>query len=96
MIDRVLTIARQALNGVIQVLITTVEQRDPYTAGRQQRVADVVEAMASHRPYRPALGIDAALEEMMNYRGTQFDADAVDACVKPFRKKDDRLKTSSY
>ncbi|MBK6998699.1 MAG: HD domain-containing protein [Rhodoferax sp.] len=44
-------------------------------------VADVVEAMASHRPYRPALGIDAALGEITTHRGTLFDADVVDKCL---------------
>ena len=50
-------------------------------------VADVVEAMASHRPYRSALGIDKALEEISRNKGTLFDADAVDACVRLFREK---------
>ena len=44
-------------------------------------VADVVEAMASHRPYRPALGIEAALGEITTHRGTLFDADVVDKCL---------------
>jgi HD-GYP domain-containing protein (c-di-GMP phosphodiesterase class II) len=48
-------------------------------------IADVVEAMASHRPYRPALGIDAALAEILRGRGTAYWPDAVDACVKAFR-----------
>ncbi|HHT9135336.1 MAG TPA: HD domain-containing phosphohydrolase [Candidatus Avalokitesvara rifleensis] len=50
-------------------------------------VADVVEAMASHRPYRPALGIDKALEEISENRGILYDADVVDACVRLFREK---------
>ncbi len=50
-------------------------------------VTDVVEAMASHRPYRPALGIDKALEEISRNKGTLFDAEAVDACVRLFREK---------
>ena len=50
-------------------------------------VADVVEAMASHRPYRPALGIEAALEEILAYRGSAFDSRVVDACVCLFREK---------
>jgi len=50
-------------------------------------VADVVEAMASHRPYRPALGIDKALEEISRNKGTHYDADAADACVRLFREK---------
>jgi HD-GYP domain-containing protein (c-di-GMP phosphodiesterase class II) len=50
-------------------------------------VADVVEAMASHRPYRPALGIELALEEIKKNRGTLYDPIAVDACIKLFTKK---------
>ncbi|MDD8025841.1 MAG: histidine kinase N-terminal 7TM domain-containing protein [Acidobacteriota bacterium] len=50
-------------------------------------VADVVEAMDSHRPYRPALGIDKALEEISRNKGTLYDADVVDACVRLFREK---------
>lgn len=45
-------------------------------------VADVVEAMSSHRPYRPALGRDAALAEVRQKRGTLYDAQAVDACIR--------------
>ncbi|MCL4534626.1 MAG: HD domain-containing protein [Bacteroidetes bacterium] len=45
-------------------------------------VADVVEAMSSHRPYRPALGIDRAILEIRNNRGAVYDRDVVDACVK--------------
>ena len=45
-------------------------------------VADVVEAMASHRPYRPALGIDQALEEISRNRGVLYDPEVVDACIK--------------
>ena len=44
-------------------------------------VADVVEAMSSHRPYRASLGILAALSEVENGRGTLFDAEVVDACM---------------
>jgi HD-GYP domain-containing protein (c-di-GMP phosphodiesterase class II)/uncharacterized membrane protein affecting hemolysin expression len=50
-------------------------------------VADHVEAMSSHRPYRPALGLDKALEEIRRGRGIQFDAQVVDACIKLFREK---------
>jgi HD-GYP domain-containing protein (c-di-GMP phosphodiesterase class II) len=50
-------------------------------------VADVVEAMASHRPYRPSLGVDAAMSEILEGRGSRFDADVVDACVQLFREK---------
>jgi HD-GYP domain-containing protein (c-di-GMP phosphodiesterase class II) len=54
---------------------------------RIMAVADVVESMASHRPYRPALGIDLALEEISRNKGILYDADAVDACLKLFREK---------
>jgi PAS domain S-box-containing protein len=50
-------------------------------------VADVIEAMASHRPYRPALGLDAALNEIAKNRGTQFEPVVADACVRLFREK---------
>jgi len=49
-------------------------------------VADVVEAMTSHRPYRPALGIDAALAEIESGRGVKYDATIVDHCVSLFRE----------
>ena len=51
-------------------------------------VADTVEAMASHRPYRPALGIELALKEIDGNRGTKFDPEAVDACLCLFREGD--------
>jgi len=50
-------------------------------------VADVVEAMSSHRPYRPAHGIDKALEEISLHRGTLYDAAVVDACLRLFKEK---------
>ena len=48
-------------------------------------IADVVEAISSHRPYRPALGLDAALQELADRRGELYDAEAVDACIRVFR-----------
>ena len=54
---------------------------------RIMAVADVVEAMSSHRPYRPGLGIEVALAEIERGRGTSYDADAVDACLRLFREK---------
>lgn len=44
-------------------------------------VADVIESMVSHRPYRPTLGIEAAMAEIRQHRGTLYDAQAVDACL---------------
>jgi len=55
-------------------------------------VADVVEAMCSHRPYRPALGIDKALEEISQNRDVLYDPDVVDACLKLFTEKKFRFK----
>lgn len=50
-------------------------------------VADVVEAMSSHRPYRAALGIERALEEIARNRGGLYDADCVDVCLALFMDK---------
>ena len=50
-------------------------------------VADVMEAMSSHRPYRPGLGIDRALAEIERRRGSAYDSDVADACLKLFREK---------
>lgn len=50
-------------------------------------VADVVEAIASHRPYRPSLGIDFALDEIEKNKGTLYDAAVADACLRLFREK---------
>jgi HD-GYP domain-containing protein (c-di-GMP phosphodiesterase class II) len=49
-------------------------------------VADVVEALCSHRPYRPALGLEKGLEEIRRGRGFRYDARVVDACLKVFRE----------
>ena len=54
-------------------------------------VADVIEAMASHRPYRPGRGIQAALDEIATNRDILYDADAVDACLRLFTEKGYRL-----
>ena len=54
---------------------------------RIMSVADVVEAMSSHRPYRAGLGMDAALEEIQKNSGTHYDREVVDACLRLFREK---------
>jgi HD-GYP domain-containing protein (c-di-GMP phosphodiesterase class II) len=59
-------------------------------------VADVVEAMASHRPYRAGLGIDAALEEIEKNRGTIYDKNVADTCLRLFREKGFKLEISSF
>ena len=51
-------------------------------------VADVVEAMSSHRPYRPALGIDKALEEISWNKGILYDPEVVGTCLELFKEKD--------
>ena len=58
---------------------------DIITEARIVAVSDVVEAMSSHRPYRPALGIDMALDEIEKGRGATYDPDAVDACINLFK-----------
>ena len=55
-------------------------------------VADVVESMASHRPYRPAKGLDAALAEITAERGRLFEPAAVDACLRLFRERGFRFE----
>jgi putative nucleotidyltransferase with HDIG domain len=63
-----------------------LKEKDILLEARILTVADIVEAMASHRPYRPALGIDKALDEVKFGKGTRFDATVVDACLAIFAK----------
>ena len=60
---------------------------DIFLEARIMAVADVVEAIASHRPYRPSRGIDFALDEISRNKGILYDADVVDACLKLFQEK---------
>lgn len=55
--------------------------------GKILAVADVVEAMSSHRPYRPSLGIARALEEIQRQRDCLYDARLVDLCVRLFQER---------
>jgi len=50
-------------------------------------VADVLEAMATHRPYRPALSIEESLEEITKNKGKLYDSKVVDICIKIFKEK---------
>lgn len=50
-------------------------------------VADVVEAMASHRPYRPSLGVELALDEIVKNKDILYEADVVDSCLRLFKEK---------
>jgi HD-GYP domain-containing protein (c-di-GMP phosphodiesterase class II) len=56
-------------------------------------VADVIEAMASHRPYRAGLGLESALEEINAHRGTLYDPAVVDAALRLFREKHYQFKS---
>ena len=56
-------------------------------------VADVVEAMTNHRPYRPALGIEVAFKEIENNKDILYDPKVVDACIKLFKEKGFKFKT---
>lgn len=58
---------------------------------RIMAVADVVEAISSHRPYRPGLGIDSALEEIERNRDVRYDPKVADACLRLFRERDYQL-----
>lgn len=60
---------------------------DIITEARVLAVADVVEAMSSHRPYRPGLGIELALAEIERNRGKLYDPLVVDACLRLFRER---------
>jgi HD-GYP domain-containing protein (c-di-GMP phosphodiesterase class II) len=55
-------------------------------------VADVVEAMSFYRPYRPAIGIEAALEEITKNREIFYDPEVVDVCTRLFREKGFRFE----
>jgi len=61
--------------------------KDIILEARILAVADVVEAITSHRPYRPALGLDKALEEITKNKGKLYDPEVVDACLKLFKEK---------
>ncbi|MFA7013407.1 MAG: transporter substrate-binding domain-containing protein [Desulfobacterales bacterium] len=66
--------------------------KDILLESRILAVADVVEAMASHRPYRSALGVDAALDEIKNHSGVLYDAKVVNACLRVFRERGFRFE----
>ena len=59
---------------------------DMLVESRIVAVADVVEAMGSHRPYRASLGIEVALQEIERGRGTKYDSAVADACLNLFRE----------
>jgi PAS domain S-box-containing protein/putative nucleotidyltransferase with HDIG domain len=64
-----------------------IAENDIFLESKILAVADVVEAMASHRPYRPALGINKALQEISQHKGTLYDEKVVNTCLYLFNKK---------
>ena len=68
--------------------------RDILLEARIMGVADVVQAMCSHRPYRPALGMEAALEEVSRGRGVLYDVDVVAACERVFAGKESEFEAN--
>jgi len=63
-----------------------LREEDILLEARILAVADVVEAMSSHRPYHPALGIAAALGEICAHQGILYDSEAVSACAQLFKQ----------
>ncbi len=61
-----------------------LKDKDTLLEAKILAVADVIEAMAAHRPYRPALGIEKALEEISKNKGRLYDPDVVDTCMELF------------
>lgn len=58
-------------------------------------VADVVEAITFHRPYRPGHGVEKAIQEISRYKGILYDPDVVDACLKIFKEKGFKFENSN-
>jgi HD-GYP domain-containing protein (c-di-GMP phosphodiesterase class II) len=58
-------------------------------------VADVVESMVSHRPYRPALGMQVALEEIEKNKGILYDVEVANTCIRLFREKGFRFEPTA-
>lgn len=80
----------ETFRGVVNTISYIVEIIDPYTYGQQRRVvavADVIEAMNSHRPYRPELGIGMAVKEIRKKRGILYNKKIADIAVNLVEKK---------
>ena len=71
----------------VQVIPISLKGEDTLLEAKILAVADVVEAISSNRPYRPALGIDKALEEISKNKGKLYDSDVADVCLKLFTEK---------
>lgn len=59
-------------------------------------VADVVEAMISHRPYRPARSLETTMEEIEQNKGILYDPEVVDACMRLLKQKDYSVDDTSH
>ncbi len=70
---------------MVRVTPKSLKGEDIILEAKILAVADVIEAMSSHRPYRPALGIDKALEEISKNKGNLYDPDVVDACLELYK-----------
>ena len=71
----------------------TLKDEDILVEAKILAVADVVEAMASHRPYRVALGIDKALDEISKNKGRLYDPAVVDTCLELFNSGKFKFKS---
>jgi PAS domain S-box-containing protein len=71
---------------------SALKGKDILLEARILAVADVIEAMATHRPYRPALSIEEALKEIAKNKGKLYDPEVAEACLKVFREKKFKLE----
>jgi putative nucleotidyltransferase with HDIG domain len=71
---------------------TGIKNDDILLEAKVLAVADVVETIASHRPYRPAFGIEQALDEITQQKGILYDSDIAESCLKLFNIKKYSLK----
>jgi PAS domain S-box-containing protein/putative nucleotidyltransferase with HDIG domain len=84
-IDKIILQHHERLDG--SGYPTGLKAKDIMLEAKILAVADVVEAMSSHRPYRPALGVDKALKEIEKNKGKLYDANVVNACKRLFTKR---------
>jgi PAS domain S-box-containing protein/putative nucleotidyltransferase with HDIG domain len=70
----------------------SLSEKNILLGARILAVADVVEAISSHRPYRPAYSLEYTLEEISKNKGVIYDAEVVDICLRLFRDKDFKFK----
>ena len=85
-----------AIDLVVHLQKLTGKKIKPEEFKSVRSVADVVEAMSSHRPYRPSLGLETALEEIRSGRGVHYHAESVDACLRLIAEKKVDLSTAVW